>query len=368
MPISEKHQFIARSAEYFVRHQKKSGRFFYRVRLDGGDVKSDYNVLRHTGAAYSLGQSLPFAGPMAQRTADHALNYLWRWYLVPIVADQLQFAIASAKPGKRNCDVVKLGGVGLALIAIISQQRELTGFEKDVAHGLARFTYSMIAPDGSFTSKINFRTGVVAKFRSLYYPGEASLALLLFAERFDDNAAVEHALRVLGYLSTSRRGAQSVPPDHWALLATAKVFSLVADGRINVDDAGLDAFFIHAIQIVEKILLDADQSADPAGSLTDNGQTCSSATRLEGLCAIFCHLAKRGYSDLDRVRECVDQGIGYLMNAQVTSGPMAGGMPWVSAHHATYRTNPTAPEIRIDSVQHSLSAVLGSLTITSGNN
>ncbi len=366
MHILAKHQFIVHSAEYFARHQKESGRFFYRTRLDGGDVRSGYNILRHAGAAYALGQSLPFAGPTAQQTADRALAYLWRWHLVPVVADELQFAIASTRPGKRNCDIAKLGGVGLAQIAVATQQRELTGFEKDVARGMARFTYSMIAPDGSVTSKINIRTGAVSDFVSLYYPGEASLSLLLFAMKFDDNVAVEHALRILGYLSDSRRGASSVPADHWALLATAEVFSLVADGRIDVDEAALEAFHVHAIQIVEKILLDADQAADPAGSLMDNGQTCSSATRLEGLCAMFGYSAKRGYRDLDRVRDCIDRGIAYLMNAQVASGPLAGGMPWVSPHHAAYSTNPTAPEIRIDSVQHALSAVLGSLAITVG--
>lgn len=364
MKTHAKHQFIVQSAEYFARHQRKSGKFFYRMRLDGGDVRSDYNVLRHAGAAYSLGQSLPFAGPTAQQTADRALMYLWRWYLVPVVADKLQFAIASAKPSKRNFDIAKLGGVGLAQIALATQQRELTEFEKDVARGLARFTYSMIAPDGSVTSKINIRTGAVSDFVSLYYPGEAALSLLLFAMRFDDDIAVEHALRILRYLSESRVGAPTVPPDHWALLATAEVFSLVADGRIDLEAVILEAFRFHAIQIVDKILLDADQAADPGGALTDNGQTCSSATRLEGLCAIFGYLATHGYCDLDRVRDCIDRGIAYLMNAQVASGPLAGGMPWVSPHHATYSTNPTAPEIRIDSVQHALSAVLGSLAMT----
>ena len=252
--IIAKHEFIVHSAEYLARHQKNSGRFFYRIRLDGGDVKSDYNVLRHAGSVYSLAQSLPFAGPIAQRAADQALSYLWRWYLVPVEADQLQFAIVSARPGKRNCDIVKLGGVALALTALVTQQRDLSDFERDVARGLARFTCSLIAPDGSFTCKLNIRTGAVSDFVSLYYPGEAALSLLLFAIRFDDDVAKETALRILRYLSDSRHGAPSVPPDHWALLATAKVFSLVADGRIDVDAATLEAFYIHTIQIVEKIL------------------------------------------------------------------------------------------------------------------
>ena len=82
---------------------------------------------------------------------------------------------------------------------------------------------------------------------------------------------------------------------------------------------------------------------------------------------MFGYLAKRGYRDLDRVRDRIDRGIAYLMNAQVASGPLAGGMPWVSPHHSTYSTNKTAPEIRIDSVQHALSAVLGSLAVTDTN-
>ena len=182
---------------------------------------------------------------------------------------------------------------------------------------------------------------------------------------YKDEDALQSSLRLLQHLSNIRKDLSSVPPDHWALLATAKVLSLDTVGRINIDDEVLADLYFHATQIVEKIISDAKLAGDSAGSLTDNGQTCSSATRLEGLCAIFPHMEKRDYPYpyLDQMQDYIERGIGYLMRAQIESGPLAGGMPWISPHHSSYSANPRAPEIRIDSVQHAISAVLGSLNL-----
>ncbi|OUS08854.1 hypothetical protein A9Q96_00470 [Rhodobacterales bacterium 52_120_T64] len=358
-----KRRFIAKSATYLMGHQNRSGKFIYRVRTDGKAVRKDYNVLRHAGAIYALNQSRSFTEPQIQNSIDRALSYLWRWYLIPVEAQKLRFAIASSRPGKKNSDIVKLGGISLAQIALATQQRNRSVFEDDVAHGLARFTRSMVGADGSVTSKLNVRTEEVSDFASLYYPGEAALSLLLYAMEYKDEDSIQCSLSILQHLCNTRKDLPSVPPDHWALLATAEVLSLNSTGRIDVEDTALAALHFHAAQVVDKILRDADLADDSAGSLTDNGQTCSSATRLEGLCAIFPHMKKNGYPNLDQIQDCIERGIGYLMSAQVESGPLAGGMPWVSPHHTTYATNQTAPEIRIDSVQHAISAVLGSLSL-----
>ena len=67
---------------------------------------------------------------------------------------------------------------------------------------------------------------------------------------------------------------------------------------------------------------------------------------------------------MPHVRAAVDQGLDFLLRAQVAEGPYAGGMPQAIARlpddgtTATRRFNAQATEIRIDYVQHSLSAMV----------
>ncbi len=125
--------FLNSAADYLVRHQRKDGKFIYRVRPDGKPVKNDYNTLRHAGTIYALCHANQHTSHDLSPTIDRALAYLWRWYLVPVPGPEMQFAIASARPGKRGDDMAKIGGLGLSLVALCSVERSWTGFETDAA-------------------------------------------------------------------------------------------------------------------------------------------------------------------------------------------------------------------------------------------
>jgi hypothetical protein len=123
----------------------------------------------------------------------------------------------------------------------------------------------------------------------------------------------------------------------------------------------------HAGQICESIL--ANRSALPlgyrlSGCFTDDGRTCPTATRLEGLLAALTFLPAKQTELRDRINLAVRSGIRFLTASQIQSGPYTGGIPravqYLAENHPRFSTafNQRATEIRIDYVQHALSAML----------
>ena len=141
--------FLDAAAGYLTNHQRSDGRFTYRARPDGGDVKRDYNTLRHAGTIYALCNAQPFLSASVSPVIERALEYLWRWYLVPVPGTEMQFAIASGRKGRRGADAAKSGGLGLSLVALCSVDRSWTAFETDAAAGMIRYTRTLVRDDGS---------------------------------------------------------------------------------------------------------------------------------------------------------------------------------------------------------------------------
>ena len=96
------------------------------------------------------------------------------------------------------------------------------------------------------------------------------------------------------------------------------------------------------------------------GSFDEAGRTAPTATRMEGLLAALEFLPNDATGRRARIEAAVDRGIAFLLRAQITSGPYAGGMPEAmpGARSIMFRADPGASDIRIDYVQHALSAWL----------
>jgi hypothetical protein len=153
-----------------------------------------------------------------------------------------------------------------------------------------------------------------------------------------------------------------VPADHWALLATEKLLSLE-----NIDEVPVPRELLvnHAIQISEAIL--QDQIEDPErpeydGGFTEDGRTTPTATRLEGLQAAL-NVLPPDHELRRRIETAVPRGISFLLRAQVSEGEFSGAYP-----RAVGKIDPDLPdadafnrratEVRIDYVQHALSAMI----------
>ncbi len=363
-------QAVKLSARYLSGVCKPGGEFEYRVNMDP-DVrfKPSYNMLRHAGTLYAL-------AVYAERSGDknvhdvilRASGFLKEKISVPVPGRSDMLAVApypAVEAGDKDSGL-KLGGAGLALVALCSIERIMPGTTPvGYLQKLGRFIIFMQKKDGSFYSKYNIEEkGLDDRWTSLYYPGEAALGLLMLYRLDRSPEWLQAAASAVGYLARIRAGSKDVPPDHWALLATAEFLPLYDRCSNTISKK---AIIEHAVRICRGIL-----SADPGysknapeyGSMTMDSITCKTATRLEGILSARAFLPDE-YSGLrEDIKSAADRGIAFLIRSQVKNGPYTGGIPrairQMSKSHPHYSENfnRRAGEIRIDYVQHAMCAVI----------
>jgi hypothetical protein len=269
--------------------------------------------------------------------------------------------------GSGNPLQVKLGGTGLGLIALVSIDDLFPGFVpiKNL-RALGRFIVYMQKTDGSFYSKyIPSMGGRQPGWQSLYYPGEAALGLLMLYGKDPSEVWLRAAYRVLEYLARERRDQTDIPADHWALLATDKLLSYTETQGIKISR---DVLIRHAVQICNTILNDQiinHEHTELIGGFTKDGRTTPAATRLEGLIAASSFIP----ADVEihnRFEKSISLGISFLLRAQVKTGRFTGAIPRAVIRMdgmgpEIEKVNKRATEIRMDYIQHGLSAMLQSL-------
>ena len=356
-------------SQYLVRKTRKSGKFAYRVNIDPRvRVRRSYNELRHAGTIYAMVDA-------QQRYRDDALHdailraaeFLKREIIAPVPGQEGMLAAWSDPEITGDDDELeaKLGGTGLALVALLSVEQMKPGTTPiEELQSLGQFLLYMQKEDGSFYSKyIPSGSGRDERFQSLYYPGEAALGLVMLYAKDGSAEWLNAAARVLKYLARTREGQMRVEADHWALLATAELLPHYEKTNREVPRPLIVS---HAVQVCESIL--AERPDHPPGSLlhgcfTDDGRTTPTATRLEGLLAGLEVVPASG--DLrDRMMAAIRDGIAFLLRARVEGTEFDGAIP--RAIDAVPITHPAArgnfndrvTEVRIDYVQHALSAIL----------
>ncbi|MEM1029736.1 MAG: hypothetical protein AAGN82_05260 [Myxococcota bacterium] len=365
-PSSRRLRALARRAEaaaqlgadYITANTRDDGKLVYLRNLDPEvPVPRKYNVLRHAGALYALGQVYArWPTPARAAALGRSLRYFQERYVRPVPGHETEgrYAVWS----HRRTDEAKLGGAGLALVAFTALDPPFG--DPAVRTGLARFIVSMQRPDGSFFSKYFVDRGPDDRWTSLYYPGEAALGLLRLHDVSGDAddldpAPREVATAALRHLAEQRRGRDRVPPDHWALIATAQ---RLAQGDL---DSALEADLRrHAGQVIDGMLTSVDGDADdPAfGAFHEDGRTTPTATRLEGMLAMRPFLRDRDRAAA--VDDAAPRAIAFLLRAQRTEGPHPGAVPRAVTRREAVgaRVDDRAKEVRIDYVQHAVSAWL----------
>lgn len=364
---------IGQAAGYLHRAIDTGGRFAYVVDARSGPVDgAGYNLLRHAGTLYALatyhaehessiadqrrlGQALAFMVRCCIRALDDQPDLLALWSPPELVG------------GRRDHDVAKLGGAGLGLVALLSLGPQLEGgVDPRLVEGLGKFILSMQQPGGGFYSlyapELGGRDG---RWTSLYYPGEAALGLIMLYLHDGNMRWLEAAVDGLRYLARERESGKDVPPDHWALIATSALLELPIETLRRAAPQGVPAnelervLLDHAVMVVKVMLADQQQvfkaaPACAAGGFVPDARTTPAATRLEGLQAIRKWL--RDPALRDEVDRAIQSGIDFVRAAQLHEGPARGGFPRVSPRCGS--ASARAAEVRIDYVQHALSAML----------
>jgi hypothetical protein len=358
------------SAAYLIKQCRKDGKFLYRINVNPAiRLKPKYNLLRHAGAIYALAfydQTVP--QQLTQDTLKRATDFLKKSVIEPIPGKNDLLAVWSKPEITHNAKPLqaKLGGTGLGLVALLSAEKRIPG-TTSVAYlrKMGNFLLYMQKTGGSFYSKyIPEKGGRDDSWTSLYYPGEAALGLLMLYEKDPVLTWLQAAAESMAYLARKREGKNLVEADHWALLATAKLLPLYDRCRQPLPKAAIER---HAVQICESILKSLPLKYDNSiryGSFTEDGRTTPTAIRLEGLLAALSFLPA-DYTDLrKKMVAAINEGMQFLLRSQIQSGKHAGGIPraihTLPEDHPQFRKsfNRRATEVRIDYVQHALSAML----------
>lgn len=360
------------AARYLQQNCDKKGRFVYLRHRDRYVYYGKrYNLLRHAGTMYALAgyyerKPNKDLADLLVRTA----GYL-RTFIKPVPNAESETRAIWTIPGRLGTGpanaspYAKLGGSGLGLVALASVESIVPGtVPLEDLRGLGHFIRFMQKPDGHFYSKYYPHQGYETKWVSLYYPGEACLGLLMLYDLDPDPRWMDAAARGLGYLAQTRKGVRNVPADHWALIATEKLLPMMA--AAPNPPVSSQALTDHAAQIL-KIML-AQQTTrwrDPCliGSFLNDARTTPAATRLEGLLASMSFLPENKSELRTRIEHACNIGIAFLVRHQIRVGALKGGIP--RAAHPLRKSkkneafNKRVGEVRIDYVQHALSALLG---------
>ncbi len=360
---------ILLSANYLVRQVLPNGQMVYRQhRRDEPYKQYRYNLLRHAGVIYSLGQyhreyqNKQTAAAIIQTSSwleNCCYKELEGWDAAAAIWSMPDITGNHKKPIQ-----AKLGASGLGLVAfseLYKLQPEKILLKK--LRRLGRFIVYMQKTNGAFFSKyIPSKMGRDDSWTSLYYPGEAALGLIRLAQIDNNPLWLESAINALSYLAESRKNSSQVPADHWALIATAELFNYYDESQsphsenikpLSSQQSSL--LRVHALQIVNSILNEQviAQQVELMGSFGADGRTTPTATRLEGLLAAR-PIIKTSYPDMiPRLDKVLRDGIQFLLDAQIKVAPYDGGIP-----RSVLARAKRSDELRIDYVQHALSAWL----------
>lgn len=358
-------------AQWLIDMNGPTGQFRYRVNLNPDvSVPPRYNELRHAGTIFALADySLSDPQPELNDVLTRGIHFLKNACVAPVSPSSDDMLAVWSVPelvGKNGSLQAKLGGTGLGLVAFLSVERVCPGqMTLHDLQRLGRFLLYMQKADGGFYSKyIPDKSGRDDRWISLYYPGEAALGLVMLYEHDGQPEWLNAALRALGYLARIREGQPHVEADHWALLATARLVRAYAATDRSVS---LEKLQQHAAQICESML--AERPGHPPssplhGCFSEDGRTTPTATRLEGLQAGLDVIPLHEDDRRSRIQSAVHDGIDFLWRVHQSTGEHRGAIPRAFAplpedHPLHTRAfNRRATEVRIDYVQHALSAML----------
>jgi len=359
---SRLNQAIHLAANYLLKVCDENGKFTYRINLNPKvRVKPSYNMVRHAGVMYALAMyEQEYPNAKTRETLVRAAQFLKKT-IAPLAGKEDLLAVWSDPKviGGKAPVQAKLGGTALGLVALASLEQIKPGTTSiDYLRKMANFIVFMQKDDGGFYSKyIPSRGGVNKKWVSLYYPGEATLGLSLLYKLDPNPVWMKTATNALAYLARLRANKTTVEADHWALLATAKWMPLHDKSFLK------PVIWQHAIQIVESMLLTRakfPKNSMKHGGFIRDGRTTPTATRLEGLLAAMTILAPEEPLLQRCITYAVTHGLSFLLRAQVHSGEHKGAMPQAIPANSSRNnlSNKKATEVRIDYVQHALSAML----------
>jgi hypothetical protein len=344
---------IRSALSYLALHIHADGRYDYSYDPVKRCARTEYNLLRHAGTTMELYRFVgsEFDDGSLGEAAEKTWEYL-RQFITPVIRYGKVCACLA------NSDVAKLGGTALTLLALCTRTQKLgvTTTDNILADQLARYLVSQHLDDGHFVSKASVSTNGPIPFESVYYAGEAVLALCAAYRLTRENLYIEHAIRgALALIACKSESKVTVEryADHWLMKALAELHLLTSDPDWT---AQLRQMAIPMLAMFSE----TSQSLNSTHWLV-NASTTGISTRIEALLsALSVELPSDDTRYILTLREFVKAGLTICLDRQVGLGhvrfddPMAQG----GFIQSRFRT-----DIRIDYIHHPLGACLTFLSL-----
>ena len=312
-------------AAYLATLVDKQGQFKYRFDPEEGKASRGYNVLRHCGTIWAMMDVCDSL--QSEEVLDacrRAAIYLQNNFL--IFDGDMKHACVMEK------NAIKLGGNALAIIALLSVNKNLDDdLLQAIILRLGDFMLDQQDSDGDFIHKRFFKSGKISQFRSLYYTGEALLALMKLHEITGEKRFLDAVLKCEDLLCPQDYGVAE--QSHWML------YSLEA--LLKVDNS--PKYYLHAEKIARHIIDNPDYKSW--------GRSTPTACRSEGLLAFLRIQPPASQKADDNLRqkclEAVKENLALQLSFRRPEGSFIRGG---DDHRQT--------EVRIDYIQHNISSYL----------
>ena len=346
---------ILLSMLYLSHFTRLDGRFVYRNSATSAKKYSDnkYSSLRHAGTLYAMYLCERYLNnEVLKNKRIAASNYLVKNYIKKVNADR--FGLVSKPEEEAPVFLATSGGTGLALIALSNLLPENL-ISIHTLRKMGNFLLWMQSNDGDFWPSYEFVKKEKSTVHSArYYPGEACLGLLYLYEVDKDEKwldAVKKGMTKIAETALAKNN-YDVKFDHWGLLAAQKLFATPDNGVSAPLKALITGFVEKNVKLILE-LQNTNKNEDDYGAFKGTRTLCGLATILEGLIAAYDCVPANVLKT--RIKYAIEAGLSHLYKYQVKTGEMEGGIP------GTYIWNTPAAEnkdreVRIDNVQHALSA------------
>lgn len=137
---------------------------------------------------------------------------------------------------------------------------------------------------------------------------------------------LDAAAKALAHIITTREITTS---DQWSLIACARLLSLKKYPEKILPRHKIIAYAQQVSQsILEEQILYSDNE-QLIGSFSNEGRTTPTATRVDALFAALDILGRKDVMLQNAILSAIYSAVGFLLNAQVTEGKYAGGIPSV---------------------------------------
>jgi hypothetical protein len=258
----------------------------------------------------------------------------------------------------------KLGAQALALVALVERRRATGDHSIDpYILQMAEWLLSMELPDEpgryfqSYSAVTNER---LLTPNSDYYPGEALLALVRLAQDFPDGPYLEYAHRAAEYLVHVRDGDVPTLPavpreDHWLTMALSELYLAVPDPAYS------RVVEMQAASMLRNQYTAADGNPWAIGASRSRNPVnyTSTATKAEALIAAWrLAEARDDVQQASILANAARRTVQFLMRVQYTEDNTTA-FPDPARVIGAWGQDAVKPYVRMDFVQHNVSALLG---------